>query len=290
MTRSLFFVLAGLLLFIACQSAVNSQSATDTVVDDYGRKVCVPTHPKRVVSVSPAVTEILFALGAGDMLVGRTDYCNYPAQAATVPSIGGISNLNVEHVVSLKPELIISGSMVPQATVSQFEKLGIPLVCVIEKSNFQGLYDNISQIGQLVGRVKAADSLNRQLKELVAQSVVLHQDSTLPTVYYVVGFGNSGNFTAGGNTFINDIITMAGGRNIAADMEGWSYSLESLMMQDPDYILIRAEDAETFCHTSPYNRLSAVKAGRVVALESGMIDLQVPRNVDALVAIAKAIH
>lgn len=250
----------------------------------------MPTHPKRVVSVSPAVTEILFALGAGDMLVGRTDYCNYPAQAATVPSIGGISNLNVEHVVSLKPELIISGSMVPQATVSQFEKLGIPLVCVIEKSNFQGLYDNISQIGQLVGRVKAADSLNRQLKELVAQSVVLHQDSTLPTVYYVVGFGNSGNFTAGGNTFINDIITMAGGRNIAADMEGWSYSLESLMMQDPDYILIRAEDAETFCHTSPYNRLSAVKAGRVVALESGMIDLQVPRNVDALVAIAKAIH
>ena len=82
---------------------------------------------------------------------------------------------------------------------------------------------------------------------------------------------------------------MAGGRNIAANMEGWSFSLESLMQSDPDYIIIRKEDAATFCHTSPYDRLSAVKEGRVIAIESGMIDLQVPRNIEAVKIISQSL-
>ena len=102
------------------------------------------------------------------------------------------------------------------------------------------------------------------------------------SVYYVVGFGPSGNFTAGGNSFISDIISMAGGRNVAANITGWSYSLEALMQADPDYIMIRREDSATFCKTEPYNRLSAIKNGNIIAIESGTIDLQVPRNIDAI--------
>jgi hypothetical protein len=109
-----------------------------------------------------------------------------------------------------------------------------------------------------------------------------NQQAEPKSVYYVVGFGPSGNFTAGGNSFINEIISIAGGRNVAADITGWSYSLEALMQADPDYIMIRREDSATFCTTPPYNRLTAIKKNQIIAIESGTIDLQVPRNIDAI--------
>lgn len=108
-------------------------------------------------------------------------------------------------------------------------------------------------------------------------------------VYYVVGFGPTGNFTAGGNTFIDDIIRLAGGRNLAHDITGWSYSLESLIQNDPDYIVVRREDSAAFCHTQPYTQLTAVKEGRVIGIESGTMDLQVPRNIDAILYLRSRI-
>ena len=105
----------------------------------------------------------------------------------------------------------------------------------------------------------------------------------------MVGYGAGGNFTAGGNTFINDIIRMAGGRNIAADVEGWSYSLEALVKEDPDYIIVRREDSAAFCGMKPYNRLSAVQQGRLIGIVSGTFDLQVPRNIDAILYLRQRI-
>ena len=256
------------------------QEVTDTVTDDYGRTVVVPAAPQRVVSLSPAVTEIIYALGAEEMLVGRTDFCLYPPEVAAIPSIGGISNLNIEKILSLNPDLVISGSMVGKKVTDQMDAMGTPMVCVIEKPRFEALYDNILAIGRLVGREPEADSLNNMLRDRVSQLSPL--TSHLSPCYYVVGFGAGGNFTAGGNTFINDIIRMAGGRNIAEDVEGWSYSLEALVKADPDYIIVRREDSAAFCAMKPYNRLSAVRNGHVIGIESGTLDLQVPRNIDAI--------
>ena len=257
--------------------------------DDYGSVVVVPENPQRVVSLSPAVTEIMFALGAENLLVGRTEFCFYPPEASKIENIGGISNLNIEKVLSCKPELIISGSMVPQKVVEQFAKMGVPLVCVIEKPDFTELYSNIKKIGSLVGKNDAADSLLEVLAKRIDNMNIVngHVEENGPTCYYVVGFGSGGNFTAGGNTFINDIINMAGGRNIAADSEGWTFSVEALMDADPDYILIRREDSARFCQTAPYNMLSAVKKGRMIALDDGILDLQVPRNIDAIALLKK---
>ena len=278
--------------------------------DDYGSIVNVPTHPQRIVSLSPAVTEIIFALGADSLLVGRTDFCNYPPQAQRIESIGGISNLNIEKVLSCKPDLIISGSMVPQKIVQQFAKMNIPLVCVIEKQKFDGLFTNVQSIGRLIGKEHTADSLNasmrKHLKTLVNPDTIhphpthpthpphsthsthpTHPAPPSPTVYYVVGFGPDGNFTAGGNTFINDIIQMAGGQNIAAESQGWTFSLEALINADPDFILIRANDSARFCNTPPYNQLSAVKNNRTIALEDGILDLQVPRNIEVIKQLQK---
>ena len=254
---------------------------TYTYTDDYGSVVQVPAHPQRVVSLSPAVTEIMFALGADSLLVGRTEFCVYPPEAARIENIGGISNLNIEKVLSCQPDLIISGSMVPQKVVQQFEKMGVPLVCVIEKQHFDGLFENVAKIGGLVAMDSTAQRLNDRLHKRL-DAIDLSPLAQPRSVYYVVGFGSGGNFTAGGNTFINDIIEMAGGQNIASRSEGWTFSVEALLQADPEFILIRAEDSARFCQTVPYNQLSAVRQGRMIALEDGILDLQVPRNIEVI--------
>ena len=284
---SLLFLLSLPLLLASCSGRLPDTQTMDTVTDDYGRRVAVPASPTRVVSLSPAVTEIMFALGVGDLLVGRTDFCTYPAEVNQIPSIGGISNLNIESILACQPDLVISGSMVGKKATDQMDQMGTPMVCVIEKPRFDALYDNIAAIGKLVGKEREADSLNALLRDCVialgtdtlAQS---RNNAITPKVYYVVGYGPAGNFTAGGNTFINDIIRMAGGRNIAEEVSGWSYSLEALMKEDPDYIIVRREDSAAFCSMKPYNTLRAVRQGNVIGIESGTFDLQVPRNIDAV--------
>lgn len=276
-----------------CQGNSGKPAAAETYefTDDYGNTVGVPAEPRRVVSLSPAVTEIVCALGRADLLVGRTDFCLYPPEVQSIESIGGISNLNVEKILSMNPDLVISGSMIPQKSAEHLMSLGVPMVCVIEKNRFEGLYENISKIGRLIGRPAAADSLVAALKSEMDDDRAQHagtSDSLRPTVYYVVGFGAGGNFTAGGDTFINDLIAMAGGRNIAAGVKGWNYSLEALLDADPDYIIIRREDSASFCTTAPYTRLDAVRKGRVVAIESSTIDLQVPRNIDCVRRLREA--
>ena len=289
-TRAIIPIVWGIVcLFAACGHSgkqTGTQAGNDTVTDDYGRTVVIPAHPQRVVSLSPAVTEIMFALGADDVLVGRTDFCTYPQEAESIPSIGGISNLNIESILALSPDLVISGSMVGKKVTDQMDQMGTPMVCVIEKPRFEALYDNIRAIGRLVGKEKEADSLVESLKwkveRLLADTSLSTFNSQLSTCYYVVGFGPTGNFTAGGNTFINDIIRMAGGRNIAEEVEGWNYSLEALMQENPDYIIVRREDSAAFCSMKPYNTLDAVRKGHVIGIVSGTLDLQVPRNIDAI--------
>lgn len=284
-------LLGALLCFSACgnNNKVENEATTTEFVDSYNRTIEVPTSPKRVVSTSPSITEIMFALGSGDLLVGRTDYCLYPKEAEKIESIGGISNLNNEKVLSLNPDLVISGSMIPKKSALQLEQMNVPIVCIVENENFEGLYDNISNVGKLIGKNKEADSLNAKLQKDM-ETLAIENNENKPTLYYVVGFGKAGNFTANGKSYINDIIELAGAENIAKDTEDWTYSLEELMNNDPNYILIRQEDSALFCKTPPYNTLTAVKEGKVIAIESGMIDLQVPRNIDAIKLINKAIN
>ena len=285
------FLLATL-LYVGCHRNTNTDSNNQLTVeytDDYGSTIEIPLHPQRIVSTSPAVTEIIYALGGSHLLVGRTDFCTYPPEAMQIASIGGISNLNIERIMSLNPDLVISGSMIPRKSTIQMEKMGVPTVCVIEQQHYEGLYDNISKIGRLIGCTQTADSLNAVLRDRLKRLDV--QTTTKPrSVYYVVGFGASGNFTAGGDSFINDIIRLAGGRNIAEDITGWSYSLENLMQQNPEYIVIRKEDSAAFCRMPPYNQLDAVKNGHVIAIESSLIDLQVPRNTEAVQFLFDRLH
>ena len=128
------------LLTVGCNNpsaSVKDEQQTVTYTDDYGSTVEIPIHPTRIVSTSPAVTEIIYALGGSHLLVGRTDFCSYPPEVADVESIGGISNLNIEKIMSLSPDLVISGSMIPKKSTVQMGKMGVPTVCVIEQQDRQ---------------------------------------------------------------------------------------------------------------------------------------------------------
>lgn len=289
MKRILCLLSAAALLLAACSNPARQEAATRSFTDGYGRTVQVPAAPSRIVSLSPAVTEIIYALGADSLLAGRTDYCLYPAQAAGIPSVGGISNLNAEQVLACSPDLVIGGSLVSQPSTRQLEAMGLPVALLIEEPQFEAIYSIIENVGTLTGHSHQADSLIRLIRH-EADSIVQSRPAQTHSVYYVVGFGPSGNFTAGGNTFINDIITLAGGRNIAADITGWSFSLEALMQADPEYIVIRQEDAAAFCAAQPYSRLTAVRQGRVIPIESGIIDNQGPRNIEAVKILAAALN
>lgn len=293
-TLTCLLLLAPLLLH-SCHTAQRPAAADSTYIfrDDYGASIAVPAAPQRVVSASPAVTEIICDLGCLSRLAGRTDFCHYPPQAQKVESIGGISNLNIEKILSLKPDLVISGSMVPQGSVNRLNALGVPMVCVTEQPAFDSLFASIRKIGTLMGVSSRADSLCSALRQRLENATRSRSTDTAahprPKVYYCVGYGKGGNFTAGGNTYINDIIRMAGAQNIAENVKGWSYSMEALFNADPDYVIIRKEDKDAFEKTPPYNRLRAVKQGHVIPIESGMMDLQVPRNIDAIEQLSRAL-
>jgi len=281
------------IVIVGCQHNTSKNNTDNyyTYTDDYNRTVQVPNNPKRIVSISPAITEIIYALEADDKLVGRTDFCNYPPQVDSVESIGGINNFSIEKLLSLEPDLVLIGSMVSENTVNLMTNAGITLVTIREKDHFEALFDNIEKIGLLCGHHNEAIQLNDSLRRKV-QEVTTHIDTSANnkhTVYYVVGYSKGGNFTAGGNTFINDIFKLCGLRNIAEDITGWNYSVEALLEADPDYIVIRKEDMANFINTKPYTYLSAVKQGKVIPIESAYIDLQVPRNVDGLVYIYNSI-
>ena len=140
-----------------------------------------------------------------------------------------------------------------------------------------------------MGKEHEADSLNALLHDRVSQLNTEQLTPNTKSCYYVVGFGEGGNFTAGGDTFINDIIRMAGGRNIAENITGWSYSLEALLKENPDYIIVRREDSAAFCKMYPYSTLRAVQERRVIGIESSTLDGQTPRNVDAVLYLRKQI-
>lgn len=273
------------------KSTSDNSTPTQTFIDFHGRTLTLPLQPQRIVSVSPAITEIIFALQQGNRIVGRTDFCKYPPQeVSAIPSIGGLNNANHETILSLEPDVVISSSIISKEMVDKIEAAHIPVVCLPERKTVEGTLEIIAAVGTILGADSTAAELNNSIRKELT-TITENIDTThRPTVYYVVGFGQGGDFSAGKDTYIHDLIGLAGGKNIAGDVEGWSYSKEKLFEHNPDYIFIRREDFERFISTAPYNKLKAVKEKHVFPIESALMDLQTPRSLQAIRYIAEKIH
>lgn len=261
-----------------------------TVSNSDGTEVVIEKEPEKVISVGPNITEILYTLDAGDKLIARTDYCDYPEEVTELPSIGTLYELDMEAILAMEPDLVVLSTHVSDEDREQLEDAGITIMYLYEEHEIEGVYTMIETLGTAINRQDEAAEAVDEMKEKLEKVQNAVEELNPVSVYYVVGYGEYGDYTAGGDTFINGILELAGGENIAADVEGWSYSVETLLEKDPEYIILPEYAYDDFIAAEPYSELTAVKEGRVYAIDNNMLDRQCARNADAVVEIAKVLH
>ena len=287
------YVLCSLLLislFGACHSpkTARQKEAFFTWEDSYHRPIELKEAPHRIVSISPAITEVMFLVGAQDKLVGISDFCKFPPETEKITKVGGMHNINFEVLLSLHPDVVLIGSMVSQKDVDAIEQMGIPVVCIVEESSLEGMSEMMEVIGRITQCEEKGNAEAAQWREKIAERKThAPAPENRKCVYYVVGFGDGGDFTAPKNTHIQEIIELAGARNAGDSLTGWNISREYLFKVDPDIILVRREDSAAFVSRHPYTQLNAVKGGSVYGIESGWIDVVSLRNMNAVDYIAE---
>lgn len=267
-----------------------------TVVDSRNLTISLKQKPQKIVSLSPNITEILFELGLGERVVGRTDYCDYPQEALKIVSVGDLLSPSVEKIVSLGTDLVIISNLGQKATVEALENAQIKVAYFNESATMDGTFDLINKVATLTGTTERADQIIREMQATLKEVEQHLSDSYRPTLYYVAGFGEWGDYTATGDTYINDIINLSGASNIAADATGWSYQREMLVAKDPDIILLPSFMSSTFEQTKkefenqlPYSALTAVKSGKIITIENNLIERQSHRSALAVKELAAKI-
>lgn len=290
----ILFCVSFLFVFAEGQSEIQSPSIISgiTVTDSYNRIITIEKPALRVVSAAPSVTETIFALGKGEILKGRTDFCDYPIEVQNIPSIGSLREPDIEAIAGLDPDIVIASTHFTKESLDKLVALSIPVVVLADQNNFEGAYSTIEDIARLIGASDEGESLISEMKATVNYVKKAVRGKNMPTVYYVIGFGEYGDFTAGGDTFINQIIRMAGGNNIASEIQGWSFSLEKIVDSNPD-ILICSKFGNTKSsleNTNGYRDLNAVKNGNLFEIDNNMLDRQGPRLAKGLKALAEIIH
>ncbi|MBR1798037.1 MAG: ABC transporter substrate-binding protein [Clostridiales bacterium] len=256
-----------------------------TLEDAYGNEVTIEEEPSTVVSVSPALTEIVYALGGEDKLIGRSDYDDYPEAVFEVQSVGPIDLPDTELIVSLDPDVVLASSIFSEEAYNALTDAGITVVIIKDESDIDGMYTYIQTTADVIGMHDAGAELCSSLEDELASIEADAQENVADedlTVYYCMGYGEYGDYTAGGDTFINDIIEAAGCVNVAGDIEGWSYSTEQLLAADPDIILVPSWGYDAFLVSEPYSELTAVQTGNVIPVDNNLFERVGPRNVEAV--------
>ncbi|HZE68211.1 MAG TPA: cobalamin-binding protein [Pyrinomonadaceae bacterium] len=288
--------LCGVLLFCACAkhpSPPVSPAAAREIVDDAGKRIVLPAQVDRVVSLAPNLTEIVFAVGAGDRLVGRTSYCDYPPEARKVAEIGDTLHPNIERIVALHPQLVlVSTASQLEAFTSQLEGHHIA-VFVTDPHNLEGVFSSIERIGEIVNRGNQAKQLVEQLRaraDAVAQAV-----SSRPRVRIFYQLYAEPLYTAGRDAFVTDLIRRAGGDSVTANVPGaWpNYSAESALASRPEAIILATGGASGDANSSVAPSLQKSPAalnGRVYKINDDHLSRPGPRSIDGLEEMARALH
>ncbi len=266
--------------------------------DDLGRAVTLKAAPQRIVSLQPSNTEILFAIGAGQQVVGVTSYCNYPPEATKKEQVGGITieSLSLEKIVALQPDLILAVG--EQADIiPTLEKAGLTVV-ILKPATFDDIYANIELVGQATGHFDQAKTLTtalRQRVEAVKAKVNTIPADKRPVVFYEVWHDPL--MTAGPHTFIGQLITLAGGKNIFEDVtEDWpQVSAEVIIQRNPAIIVGPSNHSDQLSTAiiagrSGWANLDAVKNNRIYILNGDAISRPGPRIVDMLEELARKFY
>jgi iron complex transport system substrate-binding protein len=268
-------------------------------MDGLDRQVTLPGPAEKIVSMAPSNTEILFAVGAGDQVVGRDEFSDYPAEAAELPTIGGgFGDYNLEAIVDLEPDLVLAAEINTPEQVKALSDLGLNVFLLANPTSLDEMYINLLTIAVLTGHLEETEVLVNDLQARVAavdDAVASSED--IPTVFYELDATDpSAPWTAGAGTFIDTLITQAGGQNIASDLEGQylQLSIEEILVRDPQVILLG--DAaygitpESLQERTGWSNLSAVVENRIYTFDDNLVSRPGPRLVDGLEELVNLIH
>jgi len=292
-------ILLVFLLVIALFSGTALGWTPVTITDDSGFVSIIETQPETIVSLAPPNTEIIFALGLGDKVVGVTEYCNYPEEALTKPKIGGYSTINVEKIVAANPDIIFANPKNGQENIDSLRQLGYTVI-VIQSDSVDGTYDAIRIIGTCTGTTAEADSIISDMKTRIqAITDKLEGVTEKPTVMHAMSVESF--WVSGSNTFQNELITLAGGTNAFADVKGWgTITLEKLLTTDPEIILVDSGSKmgttgentlqKAFLTEPQLSGITAVKNKAVYVMDSDTFDRGGPRIVISLEQLAQILH
>jgi iron complex transport system substrate-binding protein len=271
-------------------------SAVITLTDGLGRTVVLNQAAQHVVSLAPSNTEILFAVGAGDQVIGRDTYSDYPEETKVITDIGDTyADLNTELIVSLKPDLVLAAEINTQEQVKALEALGLTVYYLKNPTTLEELYTNLEIVAQLTGQdpTKLTDSLKARVAAV--DEMVKPLDSRPSVFYEIDGTDPAKPYTAGKGTFITSLIERAGGSNIAADIDGYPrLSLEEVVAADPAFIILGDSafgvTAESVAARPGWGNLSAVKNNQIVPFDDNLLSRPGPRLVDGLEALVGILH
>jgi len=294
MLRWAFVLLVGVLLIAAIPSCASTASrGSAAITDDLGRTVTVEKAPQRIVSLAPNITEMLFALGLGDKVVGVTEACDYPEEALSKPKVGGYFATSLETIINQDPDIVLSDGHDPVS--AQLENLGTTMV-VIQPETIDGILRDIELLGQITGKEAEAKELVAEMQRRIDAVTAKMTGVERPTVFYVIDASEVARpWTAGSGSFIDAIIDLAGGMNIASSEGPYSqFSLEALVSTDPHMIVVDASHGEAFIpdfgSLPGWKEAGAVKGGRVYTIDGNLTSRPGPRIVDGLEAMSRLIH
>jgi iron complex transport system substrate-binding protein len=279
------------------ETVFGSQDAapvSNSFTDEIGRRVEIPAAVKRIVSLAPNLTEIVFALGEGDRLAGDTDYCDYPAEATKKPHVGGTVNPNLEQVVALAPDVVLATAINRRETVDALTRIGVP-VYATDPHSVDGMIASVENIGKVLHAEKNAARLAEDLRGRLSDIDRRMAGTELRRVLFVVWTAPL--ISIGSGTFIADALRRAGARSVVVTTEEWPrVNLEEIVRLQPEFLVFpdthggdTRHDIDVLRARPGWRDLDALRRGKIVII-SDAINRPAPRMVDAVEQLARALH
>ena len=284
-------------LVVSVVTGCQQQSPPGTFTDDMGREITLDKIPQRIVTHVPAITETLFALGLEERVVGVSEYCDYPEAARLKPKVGGFFNPSIENIVELDPDLVLTNGSV-EYVMTQLDELGITYI-VLQPEDIDGILKNIKLVGKIAGIESRAEKLVKDIQERMSHVISQVEGAHCVKVFYIFASTDLNNpWTAGPGSFVDSLITMAGGENIAAKaIAPWvQFSIEEVVSSGPEVIIVNAKHGTAATSKEELERhpawqgITAVKQDEIHLIDGDLVERSGPRIVQGLEEMARIIH
>ena len=291
MSKKLAALFLAVLMAFSMTSAF-AENASVTVTDMYGREITLSEPATRIVALTPSDCEILCALGCEDALVGRGKYCDYPASIQELPVVQSGAETNIEEILALNPQVVLMSDMSQtEEQANMLEENGVKVV-ISDANDIAGVYTAIRMIGTLMGKDAEAETLIADM-QATFDEIAAKSEKSGKTVYFEVSPLQWGLWTAGSNTFMDELATMCGLTNAFADVDGWAaISEEQVLARDPDYIVTITmyfgegpTPVEEILGRTGWETLKAVAGGNILNADSNAISRPGPRLKDAAIEL-----